>query len=47
MPEIVLEAQVGRPSGTRVARRLRRDGFIPGTIYGHGTEPVSPAARPI
>ena len=43
MPEIVLEAQVGRQSGTRVARRLRRDGFVPGTIYGHGTEPISVA----
>jgi large subunit ribosomal protein L25 len=43
MPEIVLEAQVGRVSGTRAARRLRRDGFIPGTVYGHGTEPVSVA----
>lgn len=43
MPEIVLEAQLGRPSGTRVARRLRRDGFVPATIYGHGTEPISVA----
>jgi large subunit ribosomal protein L25 len=43
MPEIVLEAQVGRPSGTRNARRLRRTGFVPGTIYGHGTEPISVA----
>ncbi|MGH8996174.1 MAG: 50S ribosomal protein L25 [Acidimicrobiales bacterium] len=43
MPEIVLEAQVGRVSGTRAARRLRRDGFVPGTVYGHGTEPVSVA----
>lgn len=43
MPDIVLEAQLGRPSGTRTARRLRRDGFVPGTIYGHGTEPISVA----
>jgi large subunit ribosomal protein L25 len=41
MPEIVLEAQLGRPSGTRVAKRLRRDGLIPGTIYGHGAEAIS------
>jgi large subunit ribosomal protein L25 len=43
MPEIVLEAQLGRPSGSRVARRLRRDGLVPGTVYGHGTDPVSVA----
>lgn len=47
MPEIVLEAQVGRAVGSRASRRLRRDGMVPGVIYGHGTEPlpVSVAAR--
>lgn len=43
MPEIVLEARVGREQGTRVARRLRRQGWIPGTIYGRGTDPISVA----
>jgi large subunit ribosomal protein L25 len=43
MPEIVIEAQVGRASGSRTARRLRRDGLVPGTVYGHGTAPVSVA----
>jgi len=43
MPEIVLEAQVGRAIGSRAARRLRRDGLVPGTVYGHGTAPVSVA----
>jgi large subunit ribosomal protein L25 len=43
MPEIVLEAQLGRPTGTRAARRLRRAGMVPGTVYGHGTDPVSVA----
>jgi large subunit ribosomal protein L25 len=43
MPEIVIEAQVGRVSGSRTARRLRRDGLVPGTVYGHGTAPVSVA----
>jgi large subunit ribosomal protein L25 len=43
MPEIVLEAQVGRTSGSAVARRLRREGLVPGTVYGHGNEPVSVA----
>jgi large subunit ribosomal protein L25 len=43
MPEIVLEAQLGRESGSRSSRRLRRDGLVPGTVYGHGTDPVSVA----
>jgi large subunit ribosomal protein L25 len=45
MPEIVLEAQVGRAVGSRASRRLRRDGLVPGTVYGHGTEPVSVAVE--
>jgi len=40
MAEVVLAAQVGRPLGSRAVRRLRREGKIPGVIYGHGTEPV-------
>ena len=32
--------EVGRPLGSRAVRRLRREGKIPGVIYGHGTEPV-------
>ncbi len=43
MAEIVLEAQVGRTSGSSAARRLRREGLVPGTVYGHGTDPVSVA----
>jgi len=43
MPEIVLEAEVGRTLGSRPARRLRAEGKIPGVIYGHGTEPVAVA----
>jgi len=38
-----LEAQLGRPTGTGAARRLRRAGMVPGTVYGHGTDPVSVA----
>jgi len=41
MPEITLHAEVGRPVGSRPARRLRRDGMIPAIIYGHGTNPVA------
>ncbi|MGH9093524.1 MAG: 50S ribosomal protein L25 [Acidimicrobiales bacterium] len=40
MPEIILHAEVGRTIGSRPARRLRRDGWIPGVVYGHGTDPV-------
>ena len=40
MAEVVLAAEVGRPLGSRAVRRLRREGKIPGVIYGHGTDPV-------
>ena len=40
MADITLVAEVGRPSGSRATRRLRREGKIPGVIYGHGTDPV-------
>jgi large subunit ribosomal protein L25 len=38
--EVTLRAEVGRPLGSRAARRLRATGKIPGIVYGHGTEPV-------
>ncbi len=40
MAEVVLVAETGRPRGSRAARRLRREGKIPGVIYGHGTDPL-------
>jgi large subunit ribosomal protein L25 len=40
MPEIVLQAEAGRPLGSSASRRLRAEGKIPGVVYGHGTEPV-------
>jgi large subunit ribosomal protein L25 len=40
MPEITLHAEVGRAVGSRPARRLRREGWVPGVVYGHGTDPV-------
>jgi len=43
MAEVALMAEVGRPTGSRATRRLRRDGLIPGIVYGHGTDPVSVA----
>jgi large subunit ribosomal protein L25 len=47
MAEVVLAAEVGRPLGTRAVRRLRREGKVPGVIYGHGTDPlpIAVAAR--
>jgi large subunit ribosomal protein L25 len=41
MPEITLHAEVGRPTGSRATRRLRREGKIPAVIYGHGSEALS------
>jgi large subunit ribosomal protein L25 len=38
--EVILQAETGRPLGSRPTRRLRADGKIPGVIYGHGTDPV-------
>ena len=40
MAEIILEAEIGRPLGSRATRRLRAEGKIPGVVYGHGTDPV-------
>jgi len=40
MADVTLAAEVGRTSGSRATRRLRREGKIPGVIYGHGTDPV-------
>ncbi len=37
----VLEAQPREPSGSRQARRLRRDGQVPGVLYGGGEQPVA------
>ena len=40
MSEITLTAEVGRPLGSSATRRLRREGKIPGVVYGHGHDPV-------
>jgi large subunit ribosomal protein L25 len=40
MADVVLATEVGRPLGSRAVRRLRREGKVPGVIYGHGTEPL-------
>ena len=43
MAEIQLTAETGREAGTRSSKRLRREGKIPGVVYGHGSDPVSVA----
>jgi large subunit ribosomal protein L25 len=36
-----LDARVRTPAGSRTTRRLRREGRIPGVIYGGGEDPVA------
>ncbi len=38
---VQLELHAREPAGTRAARRMRREGLIPGVIYGQGSEPQS------
>src|SRR5687768_17097556 len=37
----VLEVSKRDLLGTRLSRRLRRDGFVPAVLYGHGESNVS------
>ncbi len=41
MPEITLNAQLGRKIGSSDSRRLRAAGRIPGVLYGHGMDPIA------
>src|SRR5437588_11466269 len=41
MEEVTLTAEVGRPTGSRPARRLRAAGKVPAVLYGHGTDPMA------
>jgi large subunit ribosomal protein L25 len=43
MDTFTLAAETGREPGTRPSRRLRREGKVPGVLYGHGAEPTSVA----
>lgn len=43
MSEVTLRAETGRVTGTRPSRRLRRQGMVPATLYGHDTAAVSVA----
>jgi large subunit ribosomal protein L25 len=39
--DVTLTAEPGRTTGTRPSKRLRREGKVPGVVYGMGTEPTS------
>ena len=45
MSDIVLSVEVRESTGTGPARQSRRDGFVPGTLYGGGQGPVSIAVK--
>ncbi|MGY0058972.1 50S ribosomal protein L25/general stress protein Ctc [Streptomyces sp. LZ34] len=40
MAEVKLSAKSRNEFGKGAARRARREGLVPGVVYGHGTEPV-------
>ncbi|MER5395513.1 50S ribosomal protein L25/general stress protein Ctc [Streptomyces sp. NPDC002599] len=40
MSEIKLAAESRNEFGKGAARRVRREGRVPGVVYGHGTDPV-------
>ncbi len=41
MEQVTLSAVKREESGSRTARRLRRDGFVPAVVYGEGQETVA------
>jgi len=43
--KVELKARLREELGTRAAKRLRRQGLIPGVIYGRGIEPVHIALK--
>jgi large subunit ribosomal protein L25 len=45
VPEIALPVELGRPTGSRPAGRLRASGKIPAIVYGHGLSPVAVAVE--
>jgi len=40
MSDTDLRAETGRQLGSRASRRLRREGMVPATLYGQGTDPI-------
>ena len=45
MAEIILNVEVRDGAGTGAARAVRREGKVPGTLYGGGKAPVNIAVR--
>jgi large subunit ribosomal protein L25 len=43
MSEVTLTASTGRETGTRPSRRLRREGLVPGVVYGEGKDALTVA----
>jgi len=41
MDQVTLRAEVGRETGSRSTRRLRRAGQVPAVVYGRGLEPLT------
>jgi len=45
MDQVTLRADGRTESGTRPAKRLRRQGLVPAIVYGRGTNPISVTVR--
>jgi large subunit ribosomal protein L25 len=45
MAEIILNVEVREGAGTGAARAVRREGKVPGTLYGGGKAPVNVAVK--
>ena len=43
--DVTLAAETGRSSGTGTARQLRREGKVPGVVYGLGDDAVPVAVE--
>ncbi len=41
MAAVALKTETGRPQGSAATRRLRREGKVPGVVYGLGKDPVA------
>lgn len=41
MSDVTLRAETGRQQGSRASRRLRREGKVPATLYGQGSDPLA------
>ena len=40
MEQVIFEAHRRTPAGKGGARQARRDGLVPGVVYGHGLDPI-------